>query len=121
MSTEASTPGANSSSTEHDGPVAERGPVQVPDTLKVWAGMTWRILVILAGFAVLFTILGQIAIVLIALFLAAFFTALAGPIMNFLRRRAKFPKPIAMIISIILIAIAVVVVFFAFDPGSPAA
>ncbi len=112
MSTDTSPPGASSSPTEHDGPVAERGPVQVPDTLKVWAGMTWRILVILAGFAVLFAILGRISIVLIALFLAAFFTALASPIMNFLRKRAKFPKPIAMVVSIILIAVAVVVVLF---------
>jgi len=112
MTSETGTPAATSAPIEHDGPVAGPGPVQVPDTLKVWAGMTWRILIILAGFAVLFTILGQIAIVLIALFLAAFFTALAGPIMNFLRKRARFPKPIAMIISIILIAIAVVVVLF---------
>ncbi len=91
---------------------ATSSPVEIPETLKIWAGMTWRILVILAGFAVLFTILGQVSIVLIALFLAAFFTALASPIMNFLRKRAKFPKALAMVVSIILIAIAVVVVLF---------
>jgi predicted PurR-regulated permease PerM len=82
----------------------------VPPTLKIWAGMTWRILVILAGFGVLFFIMGQISIVLIALFLAAFFTALASPIMHFLQRRAKLHKVIAMIMAIIFIAISIVVV-----------
>ena len=85
-------------------------PVAVPETLKVWAGMTWRVLVILAGFGVLFLIMGQIAVVLVALFLAAFFTALASPIMGFLQRKAKLHKVIAMIVSIILIGVAIVVV-----------
>ncbi len=85
-------------------------PVTVPETLKVWAGMTWRVLVILAGFGVLFLIMGQIAVVLVALFLAAFFTALASPIMGFLERKAKLHKVIAMIVAIILIGVAIVVV-----------
>jgi predicted PurR-regulated permease PerM len=72
--------------------------------------MTWRILVILAGFGVLFFIMGQISIVLIALFLAAFFTALASPIMHFLQRKAKLHKVVAMIMAIIFIAISIVVV-----------
>jgi len=87
-------------------------PVTVPETLKVWAGMTWRILVILAGFGVLIFLMDQISIVLIALFLAAFFTALASPIMNFLERKAKLHKAVAMILSVILIGIAVVLVLF---------
>jgi predicted PurR-regulated permease PerM len=62
--------------------------------------MTWRILVILAGFGVLFFMMGQISIVLIALFLAAFFTALASPIMDFLRHKAKLHKVLAMILAI---------------------
>mgnify|MGYP002737322094 CR=1 FL=1 len=85
-------------------------PLGVPDTLKTWAGITWRILVILAGFGVLFFIMGQISIVLIALFLAAFFTALASPIMHFLQRRAKLHKVIAMILAIVFIGISIVVV-----------
>lgn len=86
--------------------------VQVPETLKVWAGMTWRILIILAGFAVLFFMMGQIAVVLVALFLAAFFTALASPIMAFLQKRAHLHKAIAMVLAIILIGVAVVVVLW---------
>lgn len=82
----------------------------VPETLKTWAGITWRILVILAGFGVLFFVMGQISIVLIALFLAAFFTALASPIMHFLQKRTKLHKVLAMILAIIIIGISVVVV-----------
>lgn len=89
---------------------AGSSPVTVPETLKVWAGMTWRVLVILAGFGVLFLVMGQIAVVLVALFLAAFFTALASPIMSFLQRKAKLHKVIAMIVAIILIGVAIVVV-----------
>lgn len=88
------------------------GPVQVPETLKVWAGMTWRVLVILAGFAVLFFIMGQISVVLVALFLAAFFTALAGPIMNFFRKRLHLHKAVAMVLAILIIGVAVIVVLY---------
>ena len=82
----------------------------IPDTLKTWAGITWRVLVILAGFGVLIFLMGQISIVLIALVLAAFFTALASPIMSFLQRRAHLHKVIAMILAIIIIGVAIVVV-----------
>jgi putative heme transporter len=82
----------------------------IPPTLRTWAGLTWRILIILAGFAVLFTIMGQISIVLIALFLAAFFTALASPIMSFLQRKAHLHKVVAMVASIFVIGLAVIVV-----------
>lgn len=82
----------------------------VPDTLKTWAGITWRVLVILAGFGVLIFMMGQISIVLIALFLAAFFTALASPIMSFLQRKARLHKVVAMILAIIFIALAIIVV-----------
>ncbi|MFM9136399.1 MAG: AI-2E family transporter, partial [bacterium] len=81
-----------------------------PPTLQPRAGLTCRILIILAGFAALFFLLGQISLVLVALFLAAFFTALASPIMSVLRRKLHLHKVIAMILAILLIAIAVVVV-----------
>jgi len=82
----------------------------VPPTLKTAAGITWRVLILLAGLAVIFFILGQIFIVVVALFLAAFFTALASPIMNFLRKRAHMHKAVAMILAIILIAVGAIVV-----------
>lgn len=85
-------------------------PIGVPETLKTWAGITWRVLVILAGFGVLLTIMGQISIVLVALFLAGFFTALAQPIMKFFQR--FMPKVIALVLAIITIMVAVIVVLF---------
>ncbi|MFM7212212.1 MAG: hypothetical protein ACKOYQ_09475, partial [Actinomycetota bacterium] len=74
------------------------GSMGVPPTLKTAAGITWRVLVLLAGVAVLGIILGTIYIVVVALFLAAFFTALASPIMSFLQKRAHLHKAIAMIL-----------------------
>lgn len=93
-----------------DSDAASAGPIEVPQTLRIWAGITWRVLVVLAGFAVLVAALGQIYIVVVALFLAAFFTALASPVMNLLRKRAHLPKVVALIVSILLIALAIVVV-----------
>ncbi len=93
---------------EADSPTASA--LGVPPTLKTAAGITWRVLILLAGLAVIFFILGQIFIVVVALFLAAFFTALASPIMNFLRKRAHMHKAVAMILAIILIAVGAIVV-----------
>jgi putative heme transporter len=84
----------------------------IPETLRTWAGLTWRVLVILAGFGVLILLMGQISIVLIALFLAAFFTALASPIMRFLQTKAKLHKAVALILSILFIGAAIVLVLF---------
>ena len=93
---------------EADSPTASA--LGVPPTLKTAAGITWRVLILLAGLAVIFFILGQIFIVVVALFLSAFFTALASPIMNFLRKRAHMHKAVAMILAIILIAVGAIVV-----------
>lgn len=93
-----------------DADAGDSSPAGVPPTLKTAAGITWRILVLLAGLAVIFFILGQIFVVVVALFLAAFFTALASPIMNFLQKRAHLHKAIAMVLAIILIAVAAIVV-----------
>lgn len=84
----------------------------IPETLRTWAGLTWRVLVIIAGFGVLILLMGQISIVLIALFLAAFFTALASPIMRFLQTKAKLPKAIALILSILGIGASIALVLY---------
>lgn len=83
-------------------------PDGIPRTLVVWAGMTWRILVILAGFVAILYVMGIVSLVLVSLFLAAFFTALASPIMKLLRR--FLPKVVSLIGSILIIATGVVVV-----------
>jgi putative heme transporter len=107
MSDAAPSPAQTASAEDSDSSTGLDG---VPETLKTWAGITWRVLVILAGFGVLIFLMGQISIVLIALFLAAFFTALASPIMGVLQRKAKLHKVPAMILAIIFIGISIVVV-----------
>lgn len=82
----------------------------IPPTLRAWSGITWRVIVVLAGFAVAFFFIGLVATVFIALFLAAFFTALAGPIRDLLAR--FLPKVISLIGSIFLIALAIIVVLY---------
>ncbi|MHC8496918.1 MAG: AI-2E family transporter [Actinomycetes bacterium] len=91
-------------------PQASKGPVEVPHTLIVWSGMTWRVLVILAGFVALFYVMGLIATVLVALFLGAFFTALASPIRNLFAK--VMPRPLALITSILTITVAITLVLF---------
>lgn len=76
--------------------------------LASWAAVTWRVLIVLAGLVALFYAIGLISIVFIALFLGAFFTALASPIRNLLAR--FLPRIIALIASIFLIAVAIVIV-----------
>ena len=51
----------------------------IPGTLKLTAGITWRVLVLLAGFSVFVLILGRIFPVVFALFFALLVTAWAQP------------------------------------------
>ena len=87
----------------------QRPPVHVtPDNLKAWAGTTWRLLVLLIGVVVLATVIGWVAPVIMAIFFAMIFTALAGPVANFFHR--VMPKPLAIVLAILLIAVAVLAV-----------
>jgi len=82
----------------------------VPDTLKTAAGMTWRILILLAGFALFVMVLNQIFPVVFALFFAMLVTAWTQPLMNLL---AKFlPRVIAMILALAAIGAAIVLILY---------
>lgn len=83
-------------------------PFGIPQTLNTWAGITWRVLIILASFVAVLYVMGMIATVLVALFLGAFFTALASPIRNLFAK--VMPRTLALIASILAIAVAIVVV-----------
>ena len=63
---------------------------------------------LLAGVAVLWFAMGQVAPVVLAIFFAMLFTALASPIMKFLQR--ALPKVLSMILAIGAIAIGVLVI-----------
>lgn len=80
----------------------------VPDTLKVTAGITWRVLIILAGLAVLVTIMGRVFPVVFALFFAMLVTAWTMPVMNLFNK--FLPKPVAMVLALLVIGAAIVVI-----------
>ena len=82
----------------------------VPQTLQTIAGITWRVLVLLAGVAVLGLIMNQIFPVVIALFLAMLVTALTTPVMNLLHK--FLPKVIAMLLALAAIVAGIVVILF---------
>ncbi len=80
----------------------------VPGTLRVTAGITWRILVVLAGFVVAGYVLNIIFPVVFALFFALLMTAWTQPLMNLLHR--FLPKVLSMIIALLVIGGAVVTI-----------
>lgn len=82
----------------------------VPPTLVRTAGITWRILVILAGLVVIGYVLNIIFPVVLAFFLSLLVTALATPVMNLFHR--FLPKVLSMILALILIITGIVVILF---------
>lgn len=80
----------------------------IPDTLKSTAGIIWRVLIILAGLAVLVTIMGRIFPVVFALFFAMLVTAWTMPVMNLFHK--FLPKPIAMVLALIAIGAALLAI-----------
>ena len=82
----------------------------VPPTLQQAAGITWRILILLAGFAVVVVILGRIFPVVFALFLAMLVTAWTSPVMNLFNK--FLPKVLAMILALVLIITSMVTILF---------
>jgi len=80
----------------------------IPGTLRTSAGIVWRLLVLLAGFAVIVVVLGRIFPVVFALFFAMLVTAWTQPIMNVFAR--VMPRAIAMILALLVIAAIIVVI-----------
>lgn len=87
------------------GPV---GPLGVPDTLRTLAGITWRVLVVLAGLVVAGYVLDIIFPVAFALFFALLMTAWTQPLMNLLHR--VLPKVLSMVIALLVIGAAVLLI-----------
>jgi predicted PurR-regulated permease PerM len=87
---------------------ATPGSTGVPGTLRTTAGITWRILVILAGVVVAGYLLDIIFPVVFALFFALLMTAWAQPLMNLFHR--VMPKVPSMILALLIIGGAVVLI-----------
>jgi predicted PurR-regulated permease PerM len=85
-------------------------PESVPDTLRTLAGITWRVLVVLAGVALAAVVLNEILPVVFALFFAMLMTAWAQPLMHLLQRR--LPKVLSMVLALLVIGAAVVGILF---------
>ncbi len=86
----------------------ETAALGVPGTLRVTAGITWRILVVLAGFVVAGHVLNIIFPVVFAFFFALLMTAWTQPLMNLLHR--ALPEVLSMIIALLVIGAAVITV-----------
>lgn len=81
---------------------------KIPDTLRTLAGITWRVLVLIAGFVLFMLVLNSIFPVVFALFFAMLVTAWTSPLMSIFAK--VMPKVIAMILSLLLIATAIVLI-----------
>ncbi len=82
----------------------------VPDTLKTAAGLTWRFLVLVAGFGVFVLALGAIFPVVFALFFALLVTAWTQPVMNLINK--VLPKVLSMLLALLLIGSAILFILY---------
>jgi predicted PurR-regulated permease PerM len=82
----------------------------IPEGLKSTAGVIWRILVILAGLAIIGLIFNQIFAVVFALFFAMLVTAWTQPVMNLIHK--VLPKVISMILALIIIISAILLILY---------
>ena len=82
----------------------------IPEGLKSTAGVIWRILVILAGLAIIGLIFNQIFAVVFALFFAMLVTAWTQPVMNLIHK--VLPKVISMILALIVIISAILLILY---------
>ena len=84
------------------------GPLGIPGTLRTTAGITWRVLVVVAGFVFIGYVLNIIFPVVFALFFALLMTAWTQPLMNLLHR--KLPKVLSMVLALLVIGSVVLVI-----------
>ena len=82
----------------------------IPEGLKSTAGVIWRILVILAGLAIIGLIFNQIFAVVFALFFAMLVTAWTQPVMNLIHK--VLPKVISMILALIVIISGILLILY---------
>ena len=83
---------------------------RIPEGLKSSAGVTWRILVLLAGLFVIGMVLNTIVAVVFALFFAMLVTAWTQPVMNLFHK--FLPKVISMILALLVIISAIVAILY---------
>ena len=82
----------------------------IPGTLKFLSGVTWRLLVLVAGLVVIGIVFNTIFPVVFALFFAMLVTAWTSPVMNLFNR--IMPKVLAMILALLAIGSAIVIILY---------
>jgi len=87
-------------------PTSEQISESIPTGLRTAAGYTWRLLIVLAGLAVIFSGLNTLFPVAAALFFALLVTAWTGPVMRLFQR--ALPKVVSMVLALIVIAVGVI-------------
>ncbi|MEO6821131.1 MAG: AI-2E family transporter [Candidatus Nanopelagicales bacterium] len=96
---------------DHDMRLLPEPDAQVPYTLRVLAGYSWRFVAVMAALYVLAQIAGTLTFVLMAVFLGAVFTALVLPLVDQLNR--VLPRGLAVVAGLV-IAVALVITVLAF-------
>jgi predicted PurR-regulated permease PerM len=86
-------------------PTSEQISESIPTGLQTVAGYTWRLLIVLAGVAVVLSGLNTLFPVAAALFFALLVTAWTGPVMRLFER--ALPKVVSMILALVVIAAGV--------------
>jgi predicted PurR-regulated permease PerM len=81
---------------------------QVPYTLRVLAGYSWRFVAVMAALYVLAQIAGALTFVLMALFVGAVVTALVMPLVDLLNR--MMPRALAVVLGLVIVIVAVLAV-----------
>ncbi len=71
----------------------------VPRWLRTSAGVTWRLLVLLAGIALVFFATAQVQLLFVAVFIAFVFTAVLRPVVEFYGR--VMPRPLATALGLL--------------------
>nr|BFF17043.1 hypothetical protein GCM10025730_05640 [Promicromonospora thailandica] len=74
----------------HGAPAQDPAP---PPWLRTAAGWSWRLILVVAGIALVFWAVTQVLIVFVAVFLALVFTAVLNPVTDFYAR--VLPRPLA--------------------------
>jgi predicted PurR-regulated permease PerM len=97
---------------------------ELPHGLRLAAGWSWRLLVIVAAAAVVLWLVARLRLVLIPLAIALLLAALLTPAVGWLRRQAHFPRTLAsaavLVTGLIVVAGTLTLVITQFVSGFPA-
>jgi predicted PurR-regulated permease PerM len=103
--------------------VVDRDEAQLPHGLRLAAGWSWRMLVIVAAAAVVLWLVGRLRLVLIPLAVALLLAALLTPAVRWLRRQAHFPPSLAtatvLVAGLLVVAGTLTLVITQFVNGFP--